>query len=421
MAEARSAVSHIRVPPNLEEGRDTWKDVLEAARKSAIRRYYRTRNSIRNGTWPTSTNNLAVAFLLLLLWMLADPPPPRLLVRMLPLPSSCPVLIQAICLASVMSVLFFLVLMTLHVQPRKMPAKVRAWGILVKLVSGYQPSLFSCQRSLPRIKTTREFGTYLYNGETGRVAITSETFRGNSRAKITEDFGSQIVSYWQPTHRQASRAALTLHLAVNFKRLVDREELPPLLLRGTIPLCMAQYEKFFSTTRRPGEEMDNLVHYDASESRHVVVQCRGLYYQVDMFDSRNQLLGPAALEQHMEWIMKHADEHAETMNANARNIASLTALPRSEWWEIMTKHFNSGVNAETLSIIEKAICMVVLSENSPPDLTAQGNWLLHGDPGSFWFDKSMTLVTFANARCGINAEHTRADAPVAGHCMEYIF
>jgi len=36
---------------------------------------------------------------------------------------------------------------------------------------------------------------------------------------------------------------------LRFKRLIDREELPPLLLRNTIPICMAQYERLFSTNR----------------------------------------------------------------------------------------------------------------------------------------------------------------------------
>ena len=43
MAEARVAVSELRVPPNLEEGRDSWKDLYMGLRKSVTRRYYRTR------------------------------------------------------------------------------------------------------------------------------------------------------------------------------------------------------------------------------------------------------------------------------------------------------------------------------------------------------------------------------------------
>lgn len=43
MAEARVAVGELHVPPNLVEGRDSWKDVLQAVRKSVKRRYYWTR------------------------------------------------------------------------------------------------------------------------------------------------------------------------------------------------------------------------------------------------------------------------------------------------------------------------------------------------------------------------------------------
>jgi hypothetical protein len=43
MAEARSAVGKLRVFPDLEEGRDSWKDVYNAIRKSIIRRFFRTR------------------------------------------------------------------------------------------------------------------------------------------------------------------------------------------------------------------------------------------------------------------------------------------------------------------------------------------------------------------------------------------
>jgi len=56
-------------------------------------------------------------------------------------------------------------------------------------------------------------------------------------------------SYWTPTKSQTVRAATTIHHIMNFKRLIDREELPPLVLRNTIPICMAQYERLFSTIR----------------------------------------------------------------------------------------------------------------------------------------------------------------------------
>ena len=62
---------------------------------------------------------------------------------------------------------------------------------------------------------------------------------------------------------------------------------------------------------------------------------------------------------------------------------------------------------------------VILDENSFTDLTERSKYLLHGDGRSFWFDKSFCLMVFSDGRCGINAEHSWADAPVIGHMLEY--
>jgi len=45
------------------------------------------------------------------------------------------------------------------------------------------------------------------------------------------------------------RAASSIYQFLMCKRLIEREMLPPLLIRNVIPLCMAQYEKAFSMTR----------------------------------------------------------------------------------------------------------------------------------------------------------------------------
>ena len=55
------------------------------------------------------------------------------------------------------------------------------------------------------------------------------------------------------------------------KQMIDREEVEPLLIRNTIPICMAQYERAFSTTRVPGLEQDMLVHYESSVSKVGVI------------------------------------------------------------------------------------------------------------------------------------------------------
>jgi hypothetical protein len=42
------------------------------------------------------------------------------------------------------------------------------------------------------------------------------------------------------THVPAARAGALVHMVMQFKRLVDREELEPMMLRGTVPICMNQ-------------------------------------------------------------------------------------------------------------------------------------------------------------------------------------
>ncbi|MFN3545816.1 MAG: choline/carnitine O-acyltransferase, partial [Thiobacillus sp.] len=42
----------------------------------------------------------------------------------------------------------------------------------------------------------------------------------------------------------------------------------------------------------------------------------------------------------------------------------------------------------------------------------QGRLILHGNGTNRWFDKSVSMVVFANGRAGFNGEHTWADAPV---------
>ena len=60
-------------------------------------------------------------------------------------------------------------------------------------------------------------------------------------------------------HLSLARAASTIYQMMSVKREIDREQLKPLLIRNTIPLCMAQYERVFGTSRVPGKEFDTLV------------------------------------------------------------------------------------------------------------------------------------------------------------------
>jgi carnitine O-palmitoyltransferase 1 len=70
-----------------------------------------------------------------------------------------------------------------------------------------------------------------------------------SSLAINSNYYGMDQSYWTPTTNQTARAATAIYHILLFKRMIDREELPPLLIRNTIPICMSQYERLFSSMR----------------------------------------------------------------------------------------------------------------------------------------------------------------------------
>ena len=202
--------------------------------------------------------------------------------------------------------------------------------------------------------------------------------------------------------------------------MIDREQLQPLCLRNTIPVCMAQYERLFSTVRIPGVEIDELVHFEPHESRHVVVWCQGLLYTIEIVDQNNQILSQQMLETLLAEIVQDAAKHKESVSESERCVPALTGLPRTQWANILQQHFSQGINKDNLNLIYRAVFMVVLYDEIPLDIHDKGKKLLHADGKTIWFDKSMNVGFFPDGQCGFNAEHSMADAPALAHVWEYV-
>ena len=100
------------------------------------------------------------------------------------------------------------------------------------------------------------------------------------------------------------------------KNLIETERLPPLVANG-IPLCSAQYERLFGTTRLPGKEAgvcvcvhvcvcasslppslntDKLMYTLREASNYLVAYHRGRWYKVPLYHKK-KLLNPVELEQ----------------------------------------------------------------------------------------------------------------------------
>jgi carnitine O-palmitoyltransferase 1 len=100
-----------------------------------------------------------------------------------------------------------------------------------------------------------------------------------------------INTVW--THRPESRAANMTSLFVEFSEKLNRNELKPIMIQNSVPLCNYQYVRQFNTTRVPGEAIDKIVHL--KESSHVAVFSNGKWYKLSTYHN-DEKLNPKELE-----------------------------------------------------------------------------------------------------------------------------
>ncbi|XP_052833401.1 carnitine O-palmitoyltransferase 1, liver isoform [Octopus bimaculoides] len=484
MAEARSAVAQPRVDLD-EDAKYPSRDVFRVWRRILIKRFFRTRNLIYNGLWPTSAWNLGILMVGLLTLLLAQDShtslPSSFLWRLadyLNLPTDLNYGLSELILALIVGVFFFIVQLYfrryllrlllsyrgwMYEMPRSQGLQTKSWGMLVRLVSGHSPLLYNCQQSLPRLPVPALNDTLdkfiksiipLYGEDSDKVRDLREQAKkfaqfpgpklqqilvlkswwtpnwvtdwwekyiylmGRNPLAINSNYYTLDHSVWKPTEKQVVRAAATLHEFMVFKQKLDREEIKPLLIRNTIPICMSQYERLFATTRIPGEEIDTLVHTESS--KHIAILRRGLIYKLNMYDIDGKLLSAASLQKQLEWIIDHADQHQNSYSEAAKSIPAFTGIERKTWAKVRETFFSDGINKESLQTIETAIFFVTLETISAETIMERACYLMQGDGRSLWFDKSLNVIYFANGRMGLNCEHSYADAPVVGHCQEYV-
>lgn len=116
--------------------------------------------------------------------------------------------------------------------------------------------------------------------------------RGRSPLMINSNFYGIDAIMYQPTKVQAARAASAIHSILQYRRLVERQELEPIMIQNMVPLCSSQYERIFNTTRIPGIETDKIQHWD--DSNHIVVYHKGRYFKVIIYKGR--ILKPSEIQ-----------------------------------------------------------------------------------------------------------------------------
>uniref|UniRef100_A0A671MN76 carnitine O-palmitoyltransferase n=1 Tax=Sinocyclocheilus anshuiensis TaxID=1608454 RepID=A0A671MN76_9TELE len=243
--------------------------------------------------------------------------------------------------------------------------------------------------------------------------------RGRGPLMVNSNYYGMDFLYVTPTPIQAARAGNTLHACLLYRRKLNREEIKPVILN--VPLCAAQCERIFNTTRIPGEETDSLIHWQDSE--YVAVFHRGRYFRLWLYHA-GRMLSPREIEHQIQHIL---DDPSPPVTVEAK-LAALTAGDRVPWAQARKEFFSSGVNKRSLDCIEKAAFFVALDDDEQGmmgddpagNLDRYAKSLLHGKCYDRWFDKSFTVVLYKNGKNGLNAEHSWADAPIMAHVWEYV-
>lgn len=220
-----------------------------------------------------------------------------------------------------------------------------------------------------------------------------------------------VVLFEDSGQGQAERAAGIVAAAVEYKLRLDREEIPPATLRGR-PLSMEQQKYLFATTRVPGLEVDTIrapytpQRPGPSRSRHIAVLCRGQAFRLDVLDEHGSPRPLAAVEAGLRTVLAAASAPV----AGSTSVGPLTTLPRTQWAEHRRALLDrSPDNAASLEAVESALLCVVLEQAAPADAREAGEHLLHGNSADRWFDRSLTVVVFADGRAGVSVEHSCLD------------
>ncbi|KAM4617272.1 carnitine O-palmitoyltransferase 1, liver isoform 2-T2 [Discoglossus pictus] len=346
----------------------------------------------------------------------------------------------------------------------KLSTSTKIWMGMVKLFSGRKPMLYSFQTCLPHLPVPAVKDTVKRYLDSVQPLMDDQNFqrmeglakdfainlgprlqwylklkswwatnyvsdwweeyiylRGRGPIMVNSNYYAMDYLYITPTHIQAARAGNAIHALLLYRRKLDREEIKPLMLHNTIPMCSSQYERMFNSSRIPGVETDTLQH--VKDTKHIVVYHKGRYFKVWMYHD-GRLLKPKEIEQQIQKIL---DDKSEPQPGEEK-LAALTAGDRVPWANARKTYFGNGKNKPSLDAVEKAAFFVTLDdteqgykkEDPVTSLDSYAKSLLHGKCYDRWFDKTISFIVYKNGKMGMNCEHSWADAPIVGHLWEYV-
>jgi carnitine O-acetyltransferase len=219
---------------------------------------------------------------------------------------------------------------------------------------------------------------------------------------------------------QVGRAVRLITAALDYKRGLDEQTVPPATRRGT-PLSMQQHQYLFSTTRIPGLTRDGVrAPYDASlppvpgdqpvsptgpsAARHILVFARGAMYAVDVIAPDGEPHTPDEIGGALREVAA-----AAAARGRGQGVGALTSKARADWAGSRAALLAVSGNDAPLETVETALFCVALEDDAAAGMGEKCKRLLAGDPGNRWFDKGITFIVFPDGSAGVNGEHCLLD------------
>lgn len=209
---------------------------------------------------------------------------------------------------------------------------------------------------------------------------------------------------------QISRAASLVTSALHFCAKLRRGELVPDTWRGK-PLCMMQYNYLFATARMPSSAGDHIELHAGSQ--HIVVLAQGLCYYFDvLWPACEELcISEAQLCENLRLIREDARSvmgSASAADALAARVGLLTTDSRTEWAAARAELSKTAENAELLRVVDSALFVLCLDEDSPSETDEVARAMLHG---SYRLRDGVQCGSSARSRPSTPRSHPRAPCP----------
>jgi len=199
--------------------------------------------------------------------------------------------------------------------------------------------------------------------------------------------------------------------------------------QGTLPsdqwrdvdLDMSQYDHLFHSTRVPQSHAADTF-TQSEHSTHIAVMASGLVYWFHVLSADGETcLPPETIASNLRSILHDAASTAHS-TAQAQALGAMTAGGRDEWAALRCNLQKDPANAESLEVIDSALFVLNLDDQTPKTLTEASVNFLGGvsdfdatcgsQKGSClnrWYDKTVQLIVCANGMAGVNFQHSHVD------------